>query len=142
MQHLAQNKSHPRINFTISKNSYLTDRSELIVISSPFISIKIVSVLLSCFYFVNICIKKHMSPFFGKPSHLSFFQKNSQFNLWFIFSFLEFYLAIDSSREKSQLESNADNSACDAKKSQVGACAISSTWILITFIFFIKPTSS
>lgn len=80
-----------------------------------------------------------MSPFFGKPSRLSFFpKKNSQFNLWFIFSFLEFYLAIDSSREKSQLESNADNSACDAKKSQVGACAISSTWILITFIFFYK----
>lgn len=64
-----------------------------------------------------------MSPFFGKPSHFSFFSKKITI-LWFIFSFcfLEFYLAIDSSREKSQLESNADNNECDAKKSQAGAC--------------------
>ena len=57
-----------------------------------------------------------MSPFFGKSSHFSFFSEIPNLILWFIFSFLEFYLAIDSSREKSQLESNADNSACDAKK--------------------------
>lgn len=66
-----------------------------------------------------------MSPFFGKPSHFSFFlKKNLNLILWFIFSFcfLEFYLAIYSSREKSQLESNADKNECDAKKSQAGAC--------------------